>query len=543
MAKEEKTKTSAISDPNAWLFDNSPIPDPKGYGERAVKFIKALKHPKSTAKGHAFQLDYWMERLTRRVFGDVREDGQRKIKTVFLLVGRGNRKTTLAGAWAALMTAGPERVPNGRTYSIANSREQSALTFDELAGICRAHPTLLEATHIQDALKRVSHPKSGNRFAALSNEAKTAHGLTPQFCFADELHEFSKSDLYDAMSTGLNKSANTLMFIGTTAGVGVTTAAYNVYEYASRVASGAVLDEAFLPVLFQMDKDDDYRDEAVWLKTNPGLRCKPAYPDLDGMRKFVRESEHRPASREVFKRLHLGQWLDGAAEPAWDMVIWDENGAAYDLNELEGRRAWIACDLSKRIDLTAVGIAIEMDHGQFALHVQSFAPAEGIRRRADNDTAPYVQWSEQGYLTPCPGDIVDLGTVEDYVRSLCERFDVQEICFDKWSARATMESLETEGLPVAEFPQNLATYAKPVNDFEDAMFNRRLCHGGNPLLRWAVSNVVLYSDASENRRPAKDKSADRIDPACVAIMCVGRAMASASGLSMYETASEDAFYF
>jgi phage terminase large subunit-like protein len=225
------------------------------------------------------------------------------------------------------------------------------------------------------------------------------------------------------------------------------------------------------------------------------------------------------------------------------MTIWDENAGAYDLDALEGRRAWIAVDLSKRIDLTAVGIAIEMDHGQFALHVQSFAPAEGIRRRADNDTAPYVQWAEQGYLTACPGDIVDLGMVEDYVRGLCERFDVQEICFDKWSARATMESLEAEGLPVAEFPQNLATYAKPVNDFEDAMFNRRLCHGGNPLLRWAVGNVVLYSDASENRRPAKDKSVDRIDPACVAIMCVGRAMAGAGGLSMYETADESALFF
>ncbi|MEP7457064.1 terminase TerL endonuclease subunit [Phyllobacterium sp. SB3] len=537
-----KTQTSETSDPNAWLFDDSPIPDPQGKGERAVKFIKALRHPKSSLPKQAFDLSPWMERLTRRVFGDVRDDGQRKIKTVFLMVGRGNRKTTLAGAWAALTTIGPERRPDSRTYAIANSREQSALTFDELAGICRAHPRTLEATYIQDSLKRVTHSKSKARFAALSNEAKTAHGLTPVFCVVDELHEFTKSDLYDAMQTGLNKSANTLMFIATTAGVGTTTAAYNVYEYAKRVASGVVEDEAFLPVLFEMVKDDDYRDEKVWFKTNPGLSCSPPYPDLDGLRKFVREAEHRPASREVFKRLHLGQWLDGAAEPAWDMSIWDENAAPYDLDALEGKRAWIAVDLSKRVDLTAVGICIEVDDVQFALHVQAFAPSEGIRKRADTDTAPYPLWRDQGYLTECPGDIVDLGTVEDYIISLCDRFDVQEICFDKWSARATMESLEDKGLPVVEFPQNVATYAKPVNDFEDAMFNRRLMHGGNPLLRWAVGNVVLYSDASENRRPLKDKSVDRIDPACVSIMSVGRAMAGNTGRSSYDSASDDDLY-
>ncbi|MER9818915.1 terminase TerL endonuclease subunit, partial [Mesorhizobium sp. M0129] len=68
-------------------------------------------------------------------------------------------------------------------------------------------------------------------------------------------------------------------------------------------------------------------------------------------------------------------------------------------------------------------------------------------------------------------------------------------------------------------------------------------HGGNPLLRWAVANVVLYTDASGNRRPLKEKSVDKIDPAVAAITAIGRAVAGASSLSMYETASEDAFFF
>lgn len=488
-------------------------------------------------------MDRWQERIIRRVIGDTDENGHRRIKTVFLMVGRGNRKTTLAGALTALFTFGPERTPDGRAYSIANSREQAALTFDELAGIVRAHPRVLEACNVQDTLKRVTHRKSRARYAALSNEAKTAHGLTPLFCFADELHEFTKADLYEAMQTGLNKSVNTLMFIGTTAGIGTTSAAYNVYEYAQKVARGQIDDPSFLPIIFQMEPEDDWRDEAVWQRTNPGLRCIPPYPDIEGLRKFARECEHRPGAREAFRRLHLGEWLDGAAEPAWDMAIWDQNADLIDLDVLRGRPAWIAADLSKRIDLTAVAVAIELDDGRYALHVQSFAPEEGIRRRADADSAPYALWRDQGYLTACPGDIVDLGIVESYIRDLAERFDTREIAFDRWSARATMESLEADGLPVVEFPQNLSTYAKPVNDFEDLMMNRRLCHGGNPLLRWAVGNVVLDSDASENRRPTKKRSADRIDPATAAIMACGRAVAGASALSMYETADESALFF
>ena len=89
--------------------------------------------------------------------------------------------------------------------------------------------------------------------------------------------------------------------------------------------------------------------------------------------------------------------------------------------------------------------------------------------------------------------------------------DVQEISFDRWSARQMMDNLAEDGLPVVEFPQNLATFAAPVIEFEKALFERRIVHGGNPLLRWAVGNLVFMEDASGNRRPHKAKSIDRID--------------------------------
>src|ERR1700716_1516288 len=96
-----------------------------------------------------------------------------------------------------------------------------------------------------------------------------------------------------------------------------------------------------------------------------------------------------------------------------------------------------------------------------------------------------------------------------------------------------MDSLAEDGLPAVEFPQNLATFAQPVIEFERAMFERRLVHGGNPLLRWCVGNLVFMEDASGNRRPHKGKSTDRIDSAVSSIMAVGRAAANASVSASY----------
>lgn len=518
-------KFGVASSHPSWLFDDSPIPDPHGKGERAIRFIRALKHPKSTLPGRQFQLDRWQERLIRRVYGDTRPDGTRRIKTVFALIPRGNRKTTL-GAALALLHLGPERIPRSQVVSAAVDRDQARIAFEEMTGVIGAHPRLAEAMHPQDTKSRITHKKSGAFYRAMSADAATAHGRTPVFALVDELHAWKKRDLWDAIKTGLVKTPGSLLVVTTTAGVGRENVAYDMYAYARQVATGAIEDEAFLPVLFEAEPDEDWRDEAVWHRVNPGLSCDPPYPDLDGLRQMVREAQHRPADREMFRQLHLNVWLDGAAEPAWDMAIWDQGAEPFDLSALEGRRAWLGVDLSRQTDLTAVAAAIELPDGKLALHVQSFAPEAGIRRRADVDGAPYPLWNEQGFLTACPGDIVDRDMVEDYVRQLCGRLDVQEIAFDRYAAGEMMRRMDADGLPVVEFRQNFSIYTPAINAFERAMFERRLLHGGNPLLRWAVGNVVLDTDAAGNRRPNKTKSTDRIDPAAASIMAVGRAMAN-----------------
>lgn len=525
----------------AWIFDESHIPDPHGKGEAAVKFIKALKHPKSTLPGQAFQLDYWQERIVRKIYGDTAEDGTRKIQELFLMVGRGNRKTSLMAACLMLHLVGPERVPMSSVCSIANARDQAGITFREMAGICRATPRIAEVVHIQDSAKKITYRKLNVIYEALSSDAKSAHGRSDVVVFWDEGHCETKFDLIEAAETTLNKGSNTLLLSASTAGVGQLGPFYAKYEQARKIIDGRVDDETFLPILFEAPRDVDFRDEDWLFSTNPGL--KHGYPNIKKLRRYIEKCEHSPSERESFKRLHLSVWLDGAANPEWDLAIWDENKGELTLADLENSPAWIGVDLSKRTDLTAVAIAIPLDDDRIFLHVQSFAPDAGIRRRGDVDGAPYPLWREQGYLTACEGDYVNLADIEDYIRDICQRFQVNEIAFDRWHAQDIMASLESTGLPVAEFPQNFATFAKPVVDFEDLMLNRRLMHDGNPLLRWAIGNVVFDVDGAENRKPTKKKSIDRIDPAVAAIIAVGRAAQGSTGRSSYDDAPEDYEFF
>lgn len=530
------TKTTPLTGSSfpAWVFDNTPIPDPHGKGERAVRFIRALKHPKSTLPGRQFQLDRWQERIVRRIYGDTHPDGTRKIKTVFALIPRGNRKTTLGAALAMLHLASHEKVPRGQVMSAAVDRDQARIALEEMVGVIRAYPRVDAAMQIQDTKSRITHIKSGTQYRAMSADAATAHGRTPAFALVDELHAWKKRDLWDAIKTGLVKTPGSLLVVTTTAGIGHENLAHDMFQYARQVATGAIVDDAFLPIIFEPESDADWRDEAVWHRVNPGLSCSPPYPDIEGMRQMVREAEHRPADREMFKQLHLNVWLDGAAEPAWDLGVWDACAGEVNLEALAGKRAWIAADLSTRIDLTAVAVAIELDDGRFALDVQSFTPEADIRKRADEDSAPYPRWHDEGWLTACPGSTIDLDVVEQHIISLCDTLNVQEISFDPHRAQDLMKRLEDVGYPVAEFPQIITHFAKPTNDFEELMFSNRLVHGGNPLLRWSVGNTVLHTDVNNNRRPIKNKSRDRIDPVVASIMAVGRAVANSAHRSVFD---------
>lgn len=77
------------------LFDDSEIKIPQGKGERAVRFIRGLRHLESRHAEQRFQPDVWQECLIRRVYGDTLAYGTRRIKAVFARDPRGAQQLRL----------------------------------------------------------------------------------------------------------------------------------------------------------------------------------------------------------------------------------------------------------------------------------------------------------------------------------------------------------------------------------------------------------------------------------------------------------------
>ncbi len=517
----------------AWIFNRSKIADPHGHGERAVTFVKALKHPKSKLPDKAFELPKFWERIIRRIYGPTDKSGQRIVKTVFIMMPRGGRKTTFGAALALLHTFGYARTEGGQSLAAAAAEEQALLAFDEAQSFIKATPWLKQAAKITESAGLIEHPKSGASLLAISSDGDVQLGKTPVFVLADELIAWKNRSLWKALRTGLVKVQGTLLIVITQAGRGQSNLAFDMYHYAKKVESGGIIDPGFLPIIFETLPKANWRDEKIWKFVNPGIEL--GFPDLSGLRQLALESGERPADRDDFRQYNLNTWLDYSASPFVDMDIYDKGGEPFDVETLKGRPCWLAVDMGLTTDLTAVLAAFRDDDDGYTVKAWFFCPEENLQARADRDKVPYPRWRDEGWIIPTPGNVTDYRVVENHIRSLCEQFEVREIAFDPAYAQAVMQPLTEDGLPTATFRQGFWTMAPAIKELERAIISRKFRHGNNPVLRWNFENIAIETDKAGNKSFHKGKSRDRIDGAVAAAMAIARASAGQSTRSIYDS--------
>lgn len=523
-----------------WIFDGSEIEDTFGYGERAVDFLRRLKHPKSESGN--FELPLFWERIVRRIYGPCFPNGRRQVRTVFILLPRGARKTTMGAGLALLHTVGWERKPSGQAMVAASAEEDARIAYDEAVSIVSETEWLHDAMKPTESVFHLEHLKSKATFRALASGGKGKLGKTPNFVLADELINWEGENArrnWSAIRTGLNKVPGTLLVIITQAGRGQENLAYELLTYARKVQSGAVEDPSFLPVLFESHPEDDWEDEDLWHFVNPGLA--DGYPDIDGLRTMAREAKERPTERDNFRQFHLNCWLDYSASPFVAMPIYDEGRGKVDLDAFEADQVpcYLGVDLSSTNDLTAVVAAWGDRESGYAVHPWFFLPRDNIQRKAGRDGVDYPLWEEQGLITLTQGNVVDFHAVEAAIEELCARFNVREIAFDPALARNSISNLMDKGLPVVEFRQGWVSMSPAIAELERSILARRFIHGGNPILRWHFDNIAIRTDTAGNKSFHKGKSKDRIDGAVATAMAVARCAAGDSGRSSYDDFTGD----
>ncbi|QEU08701.1 terminase large subunit [Paracoccus yeei] len=525
----------------AWVYDNSPIPDPLGHGQRAVDFLRALRHIKSTAPGRAFTLYPWQERIIRAIYGPRDADGDRIVTRVFFYIPRGNRKTTLSAALALLHLIGPEKVPGGEIVFAAGDKRQASIAFKEAREMVTLDRRLMQATKIinqRNAAREIESLIRGyeSKLEVVSSDGSRQNGTTPSFVLADEIHawqEAAGAEMWEVLESGISKGRNGLMVTATTAGRGATGFAADQYAYARAVATGEISDPSLLPIMFEMQEGDDWTDEQVWHRCNPGLT--DGFQDLKDLRNKARRAQNLPAAGYAFQQYHLNRWMGNSRDPLFDLAVYDKRKLDDDESDLEQLPAYIGVDLSQTGDLSSVSIAFRHDDGQITLRNRCFVPAADLKEKGNKDRAPYQEWADTGLIDICPRGIVDEKQVEDYIRTLCATYDVQEIAADPKHADRIAQNLIDDGFPYFSFIQRDTIMSPAIGALVKAVNGELIRHNGDPVLRSHFDNVaVSVAPQSGIVKMHKQRSNGRIDAAVASAMAIQRATAAHDQGGLYD---------
>lgn len=501
--------------------------------ERAVKFINSLKHTKGKFYGEPFSMLPWQEQIIRDVYGTVRDETPeiRQYNTAYIEIPKKQGKSELAAA-IALKQLCADSEWRAEVYGCAADRQQASIIYDVAVDMVKQNRELSKRIKLLPSVKRMLYIPTGSIYQVLSAEVATKHGLNVSACVFDELHTQPNRALFDVMTQGSGDArAQPLWVFLTTAGTDRNSICWEVHQKAKDILEGRKKDPRFYPVIYGLDDGEDWQDEKNWYKANPSLGYTI---DIEKVRDAYRKALETPADEAMFRQLRLNQWVKNSVR--WmRMDKWDACGRDVDLDSLRGRTCYAGLDLSSTSDLTAFVLVFPPeDDGEPYLCVPFFwLPKEQMDLRVKRDHVMYDEWAGYGHIMLTEGDTIDYSAIKQFILETAEKFDVEEIAFDRWEATMLVQELEDEGLNMVRFGQGFKDMSPPTKELMRMVLRGELAHDKNPVLRWNMDNVYIRLDPAGNEKIDKSKSTEKVDGAVALVMGLDRAMKNAGG-SVYD---------
>ncbi|MEG1913104.1 MAG: terminase TerL endonuclease subunit [Cloacibacillus sp.] len=272
-------------------------------------------------------------------------------------------------------------------------------------------------------------------------------------------------------------------------------------------------DDRVLPVVYELDKRNEWRDPHCWIKANPGLGTIKKLDILAG------KVEKAKADPLQVKNLLVKDFdVRETSTETWLTFEQLNNQDTFELDELRPNYGLAGCDLSTTTDLTAA-VVIFMLPDSPTVYVLSmyWLPEDVIEQREANDNVPYSQWRDMGLLRVTPGNKVDYRFIVEWFEELRvgHGLYIYSLGYDAWSAEYFVQELrDLYGKQTPEaVHQGKKTLSAPMKIMAADLECKLINYNNNPIMKWCLSNVSIDIDKNDNIQPCKLDARKRIDGA------------------------------
>lgn len=499
------------ADTGRWAFSESKANAPIQFAER---FCIQSKGPWA---GKPMRLELWQKAFVSALFGFVdRETGEQRHTEAMLCVGRKGGKSTLAASLLLFLF-----VCTGQAdcFVISTKLDQSMQIFEECLHMIEASPLL--SKRIRKRRNDLYLAATKSKLQALGRASNTLDGKLAKGVVVDECHAMEGLNgrrLYENMRQSQSSTLSPTLLVTTTAGWVTNGIFTDLYELSAKILDGTITGEAaerFLPVIYELDDPEEWRDERCWFKANPSLEPQGKIKRLDFLRAEVARAEANPVDLPgiLTKDFNI---RSGSAQGAWLQLHEIENPATFDLKDCAGKWAIGGVDLSKVNDLTCATIVMHDEGDKWICHQCYWIPEDKLDQRIKRDKIPYDAWIRAGLVRTCKGSVIRTEDVTGWFLELVQEHDISihSIWYDAWSATAWQAEMKELGFRMVPVHQGAKTLSLPIDHLEAALKNKQINYNASPILLWCLTNTGIQTDRNGNRVICKNLSPrHRIDGA------------------------------
>ena len=491
--------------------------------ESVDKKIRLIQKTRLQEGGHFILLPYqsW---IIANIFGwyYTKEENLRVINNVLLLTARKSGKSTFASA-IALVAAIADKEKSPEIAFIANSAKQASLLFKYCTRLCGSvDPKKKIFKRLRSSIRI---PQVDGEISILSSDTSRLDGRSDSLFIQDEGHEAKSFELWNVLKTGQGARRNPLAISISTAGfnIGSVYPLYNQWEYNCNILNGDYEDDTWFAAIYQLDEDDDWKDESVWIKANPSLGTTVSYKY---MRDQVRSAIQTPSNEVSIKTKNLNMWCQSA--DVWIPNEYVEKvSKQVNLEDFYNESCYCGVDLSAVSDLTSFSVLFppnpyrEKWPDKYVFKTFVYIPQDALENSFNSDM--YLMFKRNGYVTITSGNVVDYDYILKDQLKINSKVQMMAMEYDAWNATQWAINATNEGLPLEPYSQALGNFNKPTKLFEMLIKSDKVVIDNNPCIKWCFANVELKYDYNDNCKPYKsgaDKN-KKIDPVISMLEALG----------------------
>src|SRR6056300_535927 len=478
-------------------------------GEKVCQFIERYcLIPEGSKVGQPIKLLNFQRKFVLDVY-----DNPTGTSRAYLSVARKNGKSALIAAIELAHLVGPVAKQNSQIISGARSRDQASLVFKPAEKMVRLSDELTKIVRIVPSQKSLVGLPCNVEYKAISAEAGTAHGLSPTLAVLDEVGQVRgpHDPFVEAIETAQGAHLYPLL-------IAISTQAATDGDLFSLWLDDAAnsADPRIVSHLYTAPKDCELSDRKAWAAANPAMAQFRSQTDIED---FAAQAERLPAKANSFRWLYLNQRIE-AQSPFLSRAEWEANNASPNVEH--GDYCFAGLDLSASRDLTAL-VLVCPKADKFHIQPHFFLPSDGLRDKSQAEKTPYDLWADEGFLHTIDGPVIQPAVVAQTVAELAETYDLQLLAYDRWRINDFQRELDNIGaqIPMKAFGQGFRDMSPAVDKLGRLVAERKLHHGGNPILNMCAAGAVVQSDPAGNRKLHKSKSYSKIDGLVALAMALG----------------------